>query len=216
MASGDVSKRIRSNIQRRLKSHGQDIAEALPDAIYSACDNVQNRIAEETLCLEGTADILISADQETYDFPDGMISERKLISDGSLELKKINQDKVDSLTRQRQSTESSDSTADNLQYYYKWGDQFGFLAANGAIPGADSTVTVKYWRYIDSTEKMSDTIDPIVNRRWLKAIEYGALADLTGAQAWVIAYETEFARVSGKERSHRAENLQVTYNSDYD
>jgi hypothetical protein len=214
MATGDVSKRIRSNIQRRLKSHGQDIDEALPDAIYSACDIVQNRIAEDTLCLQDKENISVFAGQETYDFPALMISERKLVTDGTLPLEKISMDKVEKLTLSRNNEDTVSS--DDLMFYYKWNDKFGFLGSNGTIPSADFTVTVYHWRFLDDSEKMSDTVDPVVGRRWNLAIEFGALADLTRDPKWVASYEAEMQRVGSKELSNRSEILNVENDRSYD
>jgi hypothetical protein len=209
------SKQIRANVQRVLGNRGETFEGGLSLAIYEAGDRVQRRIAGETLCLEGFETIHTQEGEELYGFPEGMIAERKLIPQSGNELVRIGMDRVDALKRGRAGSEVSDSSTSTPFYYYRWGNQFGFLSASGGGVG-DSEISNYYFRYPDDSDKMSDTRDPAVPVNWDTAIFYGILAEMTGEPRWVTQYETEFERQANREKSTRAESMAIQPTGDYD
>jgi hypothetical protein len=216
MATGDRSKRLKTNVQRVLGDLGEFKEEALPKSVYDALNRVQRRICEDASCLESKAELNLYQGEEFYDFPTDMIHERMLIPSGSLQLKHIGFEEVDRIKRSAQSTDILSTTSGDVTFYYKWGSQFGFLLGSGSVPGSDSTVTVYYWRMPSSSEEMSDSKDPLIESKWDSALFYGAVAELTGENAWYIRYENEMERRVGKERTTRSDPSFIAYNGSYD
>lgn len=216
MATGDRSKRIRSNVQRVLNNRGETREEGLGLAIYEAGDRIQRRIADETLCLETTLDDITVANEELYSLPDDFISERAVRVDGSLPVIKINRDKFVSLKRMLASEDTSDESASDLVYYYIWENQIGFLIASGAAPSSAITFHIDYWRYPSTSEKLSDTKDPVVDRRWDDCIFKGIVAEMMIDAKWYALYEESFQRAKGVEDARSTEALQIPYAEGYD
>lgn len=205
------SKQIRSNLQRQLD----------PDTIgyerniYESMHRVQKRIAEESFCLEGTVEITTAAGQETYAVPDDFIVEYKLMPAASTPLQEINLTMVDKLKRARASSDSTDTSVNNVFYYYKWGNEIGFLQANGGSPQDAQVITMYYYRQPDDTIP-SDTIDLEVNSRWDTVIALGVLADLRMDAKDIQRYEMEFVRVKRTQGITQNVVHQIATNRDYD
>jgi len=217
MATGDRSKRLKTNVQRVLGDLGEFKEESSSKAVYDALNRVQRRVCEEAHCLESSEELFVFSGQETYDFPDGMIHERMIIPPGSTQLKHISFEEVDRLKRSAQPSESvTDTTADNLFFYYKWENRFGFLLSDGTSPNSSVTLTVYFWRYPSSTEEISDTKDPLVENKWDTTLFYGAVAELSGEDKWWVRYETELNRLSRKEVTARSEPSRIPVTNDYD
>jgi hypothetical protein len=215
MAAGDRSKRIRQNVQNRLGDvHGTGAGKQT--IVYDVLNRVQRRIAETANAIEDTYELNLDGDQELYDVPDGLIAEIKLMSSGAVELKKINLDEVDQFKRGFSASDSVAWTGDDAYYYYRWANQYGFLRSNGSV-GATSTVAIYYYRAPDeTTEIMSDTIDPVVDRRWDSALFYGALAELTPDPQWMALFQNE---VEIQKRIQRSTNIftgDISVNRSYD
>jgi len=216
MATGDRSKRLRTNVQRVLGDYGDNNDAALPKAIYDTLNRIQRRICEDASCLEGKSDLTLYSGEEFYDFPSDMLHERMIIPFGSIPLKHIGFEEVDRMKRSAVSTDLPDTTSGEVAYYYKWNGQFGFLMSNGGLPGSESTLTVYYWRIPSTSEEMSDTKDPAIDSRWDTALFYGAAAELTGENGWFLKFDQEMSRRIGKERTTRSEPAFVPYNNNYD
>jgi hypothetical protein len=216
MATGDRSKRLKTNVQRVLGDYGELKEEALPKSIYDALNRLQRRICEDATCLEAKSDISLYSGEEMYDFPSDMIHERMLVPSDSTPLKHIGFEEVDRIKRSALAHDSLDTTSGDVFYYYKGNSQFGFLLSSGGVPGSESTVTVYYWRIPSSSEEMSDTKDPVVESKWDTALFYGAAAELTGENGWYVKFEQEMERRVGKERTTRSEPSFVKYDNTYD
>lgn len=202
------SRQLRSNIQRALGDEA-GLGIGLSSRIYDTLNRIQRRIAEDALAIETVGTISLLAGTETYAFPTGFITERLLrVQDSTLELEKINMDRVEELKR------LGSSTGDQVLYYYKWNDSFGFLTSSGSAPSAAATVDVYYWR--TPAELISDTIDPIINSRWDTCLFYGAVAELSSENKWYILYENEFNRVRQRETMGRAESYSIPVTRSYD
>lgn len=217
MAIGDRSKHIRQNVQDILgDTAGVDAAKSA--RIYDAVNRIQREIAETFYCLEGVEEIELEAGQELYDFPDEMLSERKLIpNDASTPLQKIDFDTLDTLKRLQANEDNTDVTSDDIFYYYKWQGQFGFLRCDGSLPSGVATITVYYWRGPDEdTEVISDSVDPVVHRRWDTALFYGAAAELTHNPKWYALYEGAKVVAGRSERASTLESGRIPSTRDYD
>jgi|WetSurMetagenome_2_1015567.scaffolds.fasta_scaffold467362_1 hypothetical protein len=211
MATGDRVKRLLTNVRSVLGDEGDAKLNASPKSILDSLNRTQRRIAEEAMCIEDSTDITV--DSENCDFPDGMIHERVLIPSGSVALRHIDMSEVDKLKRGAQ---SSESTSDSMQFYYKWQGQFGFLSAYGTAPTSESTITVYYWRYPSTSEEMTETKDPVLESLWDTALYYGAVSDLTADQKWEGKFLMELGRRVMKERSVRGEPSRIPTNQEYD
>jgi hypothetical protein len=216
MATGDRSKRLKTNVQRVLGDLGEFKEEASTKSVYDCLNRIQRRICEDASCLENKEDISLFSGEELYDFPSDMIHERMLISSGSAKLTHIGFEEVDRIKRSSQSHETLDTTSGSVFYYYKWNGQFGFLLSSGGSPGSDSTVTVYYWRVPSTSEEMSDTKDPAIESKWDSALFYGAAAELSGDNKWFLMFEQEMSRRVGKERTTRSDPSFISYNASYD
>lgn len=216
MATGDRSKRLKTNVQRVLGDLGELKEEALPKSVYDCLNRIQRRICEDASCLEDKTDLTLFDGEELYDFPSDMIHERMLITSGSTKLEHIGFEDVDRVKRSFQSQDVIDTTSGDVFYYYKWNGQFGFLLSNGGSPGSESTVSVYYWRVPSSSEEMSDTKDPVIESKWDSALFYGAAAELSGENKWFVMFEQEMSRRVGKERTTRSDPSYIPYNSNYD
>jgi hypothetical protein len=217
MATGDRVKRLLTNVRSVLGDEGELKQQASPKAILDSLNRVQRRIAEEAMCLEESTEISVDSGTELYAFPDGMIHERMLIPDGAIQLKQIAFEEVDRIKRSAQADDSvTDTTADELYYYYKWSGQFGFLLSDGTSPDSGSIVTVYYWRYPSTSEEMTETRDPILDNVWDSCLFYGSVAELTGEPKWWALFEKEIGRRSSKERAIRSASGRVPNNQDYD
>jgi hypothetical protein len=212
--ANDRSQKIRKHVQRVIGNIGSTF-EGVQSLIYETMNRIQTQIAEDCLCLEGSEDISVGGEQELYDFPDDFINERKLVVDGgSIPLTLITLDKVEEL--KRAVGENPDWVSDTPIYYYRWGNQFGFLGANGAVSSGDTTIKIYFWRVPDETEQMSDNHNPALSQMWDTAIRLGTLADLTGSNEWQKKFEFELARRASKERNKHAEAGVVLPTGDYE
>ena len=149
MATGDRVKRLLTNVRSVIGDQGELKEQATPKAILDSLNRVQRRIAEEAMCLEESTEITV--DSETCPFPDGFIHERMLTPSGSTQLVFTDHSEIDRLKRSNQAADVTDTTSDDLFFYYKWNGSFGFLLSDGSAPNSESTVTVYYWRYPSSS-----------------------------------------------------------------
>ena len=209
--TGDRSKRLLNNVRRTI---GKMVAsqETTSEAIYDALTRIQRRIAEECMCLETSTTLTVSSG--VVPFPEDMISERIIVSDGALPIQKINMDKVELLKRQASSMNVSDVLTDLVTSYARWDDGFIFLTSTGLPPTTEHTVTLYYWRTPDST--ISSTADPLVKERWDTALWWGAVADLSMNDQWEAKFQREFSRQKNRERTMHGEVLEVIATGDYD
>ena len=186
--------------------------------IYEAIQRIQHRIAEDALNIEGRVPITTFNGQELYALPDDFITERTLIPDGTTELRRITLDRLNELRRGLAGTESTtDTTSQDLFHYYIWNNQVGILLSDGSVPSSKIEITLYYWRIPDDVvETVSDSIDPLVPRRWDTVLFYGAVAELSNNVVMSQRFEAELARNIDRENSNRAEPLVVQNNSTYD
>lgn len=217
MAAGDITKTLRGNVQSILGARPEETG-VLVGRIYDAFNRIQRRIAEDALCIETSAStvptITIVANTETYTYPTGLITERFLTVDGQTQqLEKVNMDRVEYLKRLA-SSETIQDTTDYLYYYYKWGDRFGFLRANGSAPSVAGTVNCWGWKYPTTT--MGDSVDPEVSDSWKMVFIYGAVAEISSDPKWQIIYQQEFRRMLSREQNKKDESLAIPATRDYD
>lgn len=217
MAAGDRSKKILANVRRVVDNQGSSEL-GVKKTVYEAIQRIQHRMAEEALNIEGKRIIETTSGQELYSLPDDFISERKLTPDGSTELKKITIDRLDELKRGLANTsETTDTTSGDVFYYYIWNGQVGFLGGSGGILTGSIDITLYYWRTPDDVvEQVSDTVDPLVPRRWDTALFYGAVAELSENDRYLQKFIIEVNRNLDRENSSRAEPLVVQNNDNYD
>jgi hypothetical protein len=215
MATGDRSKRIRQNVQNRLGDvHGVGAGRAT--IVYDVLNRVQRRIAEDANAIEDLYELELIGDQELYDVPDGFIAEMKLMSSGAVEIQKINLEQVEELKRGFANQDSVAWTGEDAYYYYRWANQFGFLKSDGSV-GSTSVVSIYYYRAPDeTTEVMSDSIDPVVDRRWDSALFYGAMAELTPDAQWMALYQNELSLQKRIQRSTNVYTGDIPVNRSYD
>lgn len=189
--------------------------EGLGLAIFEAGDRIQRLIAGECLCLEATSEDSTISGTETYGLPDDFIAERVVrATNSSISVVKVNRDKYASLKRMLAS-DTSDESASNLFYYYIWGGEIGFLLSSGAAPTSEIPFQIDYWRYPGTGEKLSNTRDPVVDRRFDDCIYKGIVAEMTMDMKWHALYEESYQRAKTVEDARTTENLQIPV-SDYD
>jgi len=212
MAVGDRSRFIRQNVMGAL--HDQSgLGEGQLEIVYDSINRVQRRIVEETQCLEAQFDLITVSGQELYSLPSDFLRERILIPTGSsIPLQEISLSKLDKLKRLQ-----STSTSTGIFYYYKWNGQLGLVGSQGLSPSDSITISIYYWRSPDAeTETISDTYDPILDRRWDTALFYGAVADINVEPKWWGLFEAELGRQRRVERANQAESGQIPVSREYD
>lgn len=213
MATSTRSQRIRTNVQRIVDKSLRS-EESSPEAIYDAINAVQEKIVEETLCLDGTVDIVLYG-QQFYGLPDDFIAIKGITGEDSLTL--IDFAEVERLFAIASDTDDStdDSTSDTPLKYYFHDGQIGFLTSSGSYPSS-GTLTLYYYRQLDSLEYAKDTTDPAINSRWDRTLFYGAVCELIQDGAWERKYEVEYARRFGRQVQTATVGREVSYNSSYD
>ena len=209
------SKRLRVNAQRLLRSYDEELS--VPETIFEALSRVQDRIAEETHCVERVVEL--DVDEEVIRLPDDFISIQKVIStstDQTSEIVGIDFTQVDRLKRGVLSR-SGEVPAQLLMYYYLWGQEdnreIRFLLSDGSAPSSTITVNLYYWAL---PEDMTEDIEPEVPRRWETTLLYGAVSDLTQEPKFLSLYDNYFLSALRKEVSARSVASQVPYNDSYD
>lgn len=133
----------------------------------------------------------------------------------SVQLKKI--EIKDLAELKRVGTANDSSTTDPL-YYYKLQKTIGFVTAVGSAVTSATTVTVWYYRVplSDGTEDTSNTVSPIIDRRWDDALCYGACFQLTGEPRWLALFESELTRMRSLQNAQVDRTYQIATNRDYD
>jgi hypothetical protein len=195
-----------------LRSKVQKKTDKFDDYVYEALNGVQLEICERATCLESKFEISVVSGTELYDFPDGFIVERVLEYPGIV---KANIEKITEIKS------GNNSTSSDIAYYYTFGNQIGFMLADGSAPNVTETINVYGWRRPkeDGTEKISETIDPIVNNRWDYCLELGAITRLIDDPKLISfyggLYEQEFRKQNVIENSIDDNLWSVPYNGDY-
>ena len=217
MAVGDRSRSIRANVMGSVGDRSGR-AEAQLERVYDSINRIQNRLVEESECLESQFDLIVVPEQEKYSLPSDFLRERILIPESSsVPLQQISLTKLDILKRRISGSDISDSSVSDIFYYYKWASQIGFVDFIGQAPSSEVTVTLYYWRNVDPvTEVISDSLDPVLDRRWDTALFYGAVAEIRSEAKWWSLFETEVLRQKRVERSNQAEPGVIPVNREYD
>ena len=181
MSVGDRSKRIRQRVLDRLGVSG--MGNVSKEKVYRALDDVQLEAAEALLCLEAKWEIVVSQNEELVPFPPNFIAEKQLIPrSGTQELIRIDLRKKDRLAREYNAASNAvDASSGTVLYYYQWNENFGFLMSNGSAPSEDVEIDCYYWSTPDpTTDKLSDTKNPVIHRRFDRLLEYMATSEISG------------------------------------
>ena len=107
---------------------------------------------------------------------------------------------------------------DDVVYYYKVGKKLGFVGVSGGPVSTANTVTVWYSRspLSDGSEDLSDSVLPIVDKRWDDALTFGACFEITGDTKWLLLYEKELERMRTLQNTQIDRSYLVPSNRDYD
>jgi len=214
LAAGDRSRRLLIKIQDALGDPvGTDIG--FQENVYDALNRTQLIILEGASAAQTKQTINVVGGTELYNLPSGFVAISAILPGTTTPLVKRNIQQVAEIKRQGTSL---DNTTTDPVYYYIWNNQIGFLNPAGGAPSGAATVTVWGWATLadDLSQDMSDTVDPLVNRRWDTALYYGAMADLTGEQSWIVRFEQAFTRTRSFETGQRQIDYEIQPNTDYD
>jgi len=162
MAAGDRTKRIRDKVRMYVGVDEVKITQAL---IFLTIDDYQRRIAEETLCIEGSASLSVS--NGTVSEPSGFYRLRfiELPDSQILQLREVDLEEFDGLEK------STLSAIQTPAYFKRW---------NGTITFYPNPGTASYtaWYYKIPSTNVSASVDPETPARFDDAIKYGVLSEL--------------------------------------
>lgn len=221
MAAGDRTKRIRQRVLDRI-AFASGLGRISHEKIHRTMDDVQREISEALLCLEGKWEIVVSNTDELVAFPPNFVAEKQLTPrSGSQPLERIDLAKRDVLKREYNAVQNGDSAITNensdVFYYYQWNDNFGFLLQNGQVPSSDIEIDCYYWHTPDPTaDKVSDSKDPILHRRFDRLIEYMTLSEITGRPEDEQRWEREMSRMEERVNTTNIDVGSVPTTRDYD
>lgn len=214
MAAGDRTKRIAARARDLIKDE-PGVSVGNVDKMYDAINVIQARLCEESTGVQGKTTISVVGGTELYSFPDGFIDELSVIPASQSPLTKIEPWQMTEIKRAGAST---DSTTTDPTYYYKWNNQFGFISPGGSAPTGSGTVTLYYWRRpkADGTEDVGSSVDPILDSRWDRALEYGSAWYLSQLPALKALFDEEVERQIGLDSSAKDLTYRVPVNRSYD
>lgn len=211
MAAGDRSKKIRIKVQTKL-GDPQGIAIADAENVYDSLNRIQQIILEGAGASQVKATISVTSGVELYDFPDGFIAIQAILPGSTTPLQRLTMQEVEET--KRVGTSLLNATSDPV-YYYVFNGQIGFMNPAGGAPSGSFTITLWGWNTLkdDLSQDASDTIDPIVNRRWDTCLYYGTLWDMTLQPQYQLAFEQSLQRTRSFENSARDISYKIPYDT---
>lgn len=211
--AGERSKKIFSRVRYQLQWNDSLTLDERA-FIYDACNQVQLRICDEAGAKQVMDNITLTSGTELYSLPSGMNVVLTLLQGTTTPLKKINIEEVAEI--KRRGTDSS-TTADPM-YYYFFNGQIGVMTSTGDAVSAGGTITVYGWKLpkSDGTEDISDTVNPIVERRWDVCIGLGAIAYIRGAEKDHLLFESEMKRQKSFDSQEKDNGYIIQSTGDYE
>lgn len=114
-------------------------------------------------------------------------------------------------------TNLTDDSGDPVAYY-KLQKQLGFVGATGGPIGTNNVVTIWFARtpLTDGTEDLSDTVLPIIDKRWDDVMTLGACYNITMDPKWKLLYESELMRIKTLQDAQIDRVYQIPVDREYD
>lgn len=200
--AGDRTDKIHDRVRLVL---GIDAIDKIPsNLLYGKIDDLQRRIAEDALCIEGSASLVVSGG--TVSEPSGFFRFKQIVlgTGSKIQPTELDVNEYDALTR------ISPSTTGAEEFFKRWGGTLTFYSLDNG--------TYTAFLYKVPSTNVSTTVDPETPQTFDLAIEYGTVAELAPlvggmeiAGNYYALYEKEFRRALNAWRRTKDKGFSIYY-----